>query len=184
MKTRKILGAAALAMAVAGLLGACAPTPTPKPYEPPTGPTDTETFGLLCYTYVPALNQTLTETNSATITLAGTDPTPSGFGIDYTVDITGGIQNGPVEITDGSVTIFTSLNDGPEVEGPTVAVGPAGGNEFLTIPQLVGTTDPIAAESTLHLTRIEYTANSPSGNASGNCPIGRAYQPGILIGVS
>ncbi|MCP4435817.1 MAG: hypothetical protein GY812_10050 [Actinomycetia bacterium] len=183
MNTRKMFLGVATVLAGIGLLGACAPAPTPDPYVPPTGPTDTKTIDLTCSVFVPSISLTTSATHSATITLTGTDPTPSGTGIAYAVDISGGIKNGPVATTGGSIELFTSLDGAPEEETATGVLPATAGSAFVVVPQLSGTSAAITAQAELHLTKITYTANAPSGDAFGTCVIAYGSQPGILIDV-
>jgi len=179
--TRKMLGAAAVAVGGAGLLSACAPTPAPV--VPPTGPTSTKTFALTCNVYVPALGTSIPSTNNATITLTGADPTASGTGVDVTVDIDGGIKNGPLALNSGTVTAFTSLDGAAPVAIGTVSYGATAAQAFVDVPTISGTTDAVTADATVKLTSVSYTGAGSSGSASGTCGIAAGNQPSILIGV-
>ena len=94
------------------------------------------------------------------------------------------IKNGPIASNTGTVEVYTSLNDAPSVQTADAVFGATGANAYVSVPQMSGTTDPINAESTLHLTRITYSATGDSGAAFGDCSIVRGNQPGILIGVN
>lgn len=179
--TRTRFSMAAAALFGAAVLASCAPAPTPV--EPPTGPTSTKSFELSCNVTIPGLG-TISASNPATVTMSGVDPTPSGTGIDLTIDISGGVKNGPIAATSGTVTVFTSLNGEAAVESAPVNLGPTPASAYFAVPTINTTTDPVVAEATVNLTRINYTAQTDSGSASGSCAIPAGDQPVILVGVS